>query len=130
MGEPPRRHLFRHRQRLHGSRAFAAVFDTQMRKSLGVIALCGKANGLDYNRLGLSVPRRVGNAVVRVRIKRRLREAFRLGQYDGPTGYDLVVVVRPHEVLPVAEYQALLADGIRRIHELATKRADKQDGRA
>lgn len=130
MGEPNRRHLFRHRQRLHGSLAFAAVFDAKMRKNLGVIALCGKANGLDYNRLGLSVPRRVGNAVARVRAKRRLREAFRLGQYDVPTGYDLVVVVRPHEVLPVAEYQALLADGIRRIDELAMKRAKQQDGRA
>lgn len=127
MGDPPRRYPFRHRQRLHGGRAFAAVFDAQMRKNLGPIALCGKVNDLDYNRLGLSVPRRVGGAVVRVRIKRRLREAFRLGQYDVPPGYDLVVVVRPHAVLPVAEYQALLADGIRRIHELATKRANPQD---
>lgn len=130
MGEPPRRYPFRHRQRLHGSRAFAAVFDAQMRKNLGVIALCGRPNGLDYNRLGLSVPRRVGGAVVRVRIKRRLREAFRLGQYDVPTGYDLVVVVRPHAALPVAEYQTLLADGIRRINDLARKRGNPQDGRA
>jgi ribonuclease P protein component len=116
MGESPRRYPFSHRQRLHGSRAFAAVFDAQMRKNLGVI--------------GLSVPRRVGGAVVRVRIKRRLREAFRLGQHDVPAGYDLVVVVRPHEALAVAEYQALLADGIARIHELALKRAGKQDGPA
>ena len=130
MGETPRRYPFRHRQRLHGSRAFAAVFDAQMRKNLGVIALCGRVNGLEHNRLGLSVPKRVGGAVARVRIKRRLREAFRLGQYDVPTGYDLVVVVRPHEALPVAEYQALLSDGIQRIHELALKRAGKQDGPA
>ncbi len=130
MGEPTRRYPFRHRQRLHGSRAFAAVFDAKMRKNLGVIALCGRPNGLDYNRLGLSVPRRVGNAVARVRIKRRLREAFRLGQYDVPTGYDLVLVVYPHDVLPVAEYQALLADGIGRIHGLALKRVDKQEGPA
>jgi ribonuclease P protein component len=129
MGEPTRRYLFRHRQRLHGSRAFAAVFDAQMRKNLGPIAVCGKANGLAYNRLGLSVPRRVGGAVVRARIKRRLREAFRLGQHDGPRGYDLVIVVRPHETLSVGEYQALLDDGIRRIHELAGKRAEKKDGR-
>ncbi|MEZ6192726.1 MAG: ribonuclease P protein component [Phycisphaerales bacterium] len=130
MGESPRRYPFRHRQRLHGSRAFAAVFDAQMRKNLGVIALCGRCNGLDYNRLGLSVPRRVGGAVVRVRIKRRLREAFRLGQHDVPAGYDLVVVVRPHETLTVTEYQALLADGIVRLHELAQKRAGKQDSPA
>lgn len=130
MGESPRRFTFRHRQRLHGNRAFAAVFAAQMRKNMGPIAVCGRVNGLDYNRLGLSVPRRVGNAVVRAGIKRRIREAFRLNQHDLPTGYDIVVAVRPHERLAVSEYLSLLGEGIKRIHELALKRAGKADGRS
>ncbi len=128
MGEPTRRFLLRHRQRLHGNRAFSAVFAAELRKSMGPIVVCGRPNDLDYNRQGLSVPRRVGSAVVRAGIKRRLREAFRLGQYDGPTGYDLVLVVRPHKRLAVADYQKLIYDALVRIDKLAAKRAQHPDG--
>lgn len=130
MGEPTRRFLLRHRQRLHGNRAFRAVFTAELRKSMGPIVVCGRPNGLNYNRLGLSVPRRVGNAVIRAGIKRLLREAFRLGQHDGPTGYDLVLVVRPHKRLTVVEYQKLIHDALDRIDKLATKRANHLDGPA
>jgi len=46
-------------------------------------------------RIGISVPRRVGPAVARNRIRRRLREIFRRGKPLGPRGGDLVVHVRP-----------------------------------
>jgi ribonuclease P protein component len=121
MAEHTHRFLFRHRQRLHGNRAFAAVFDAKLRKTAESITVCGKVNGLNYCRLGLSVPRRVGSAVARGRVKRRLREAFRLGQHDWPTGYDLVVVVRPHKLVAVAEYQRMLSSALLRIHKLATE---------
>lgn len=48
-----------------------------------------------HSRLGLSVSRKVGNAVVRNRWKRRIREAFRRQQHDLPTGLD--IVVRPRK---------------------------------
>ena len=46
-------------------------------------------------RLGLAVPKAVGTAVVRNRIKRRLREAFRARLPELPQDQDYVLVVRP-----------------------------------
>ncbi len=67
-------------------------------------------------RLGLSVPRRVGTAPRRNRIKRLLREAFRLMRHDVPRAYDLVIVVRPHEPLILAEYQRMLSALMVKLH--------------
>jgi ribonuclease P protein component len=58
-----------------------------------VVVYCRK-NGLAYNRLGLTVGTKVGHAVVRNRIRRRIREAYRLSESHYLTGYDIVVVAR------------------------------------
>ena len=113
-------------QRLSGRRVFAAVFEARCRKSAGPLSVAGKPNGLSYNRLGLSTSRRVGNAVTRQLIKRRLREAFRLSQHEQPKGYDLVVTVRPHQPLAMIEYQTHLMSAIRQIETLCQKRAERQ----
>ena len=94
----PIRFRFDASRRLHGSRAFDSVFAAKARRRLGPITVCGKPNGLPHCRLGLSVSRKVGSAVVRNRLKRLFREAFRLSQHDLPAGYDLVVVAHPHEI--------------------------------
>lgn len=95
--------------RISGELAFAAVFAAQVRRGLGPLVFYGLPNALGHHRLGLTVPRRVGNAVRRNRIKRLLREAFRLSQHELPGALDVVVVVRPHEAAPLAEYQQKLA---------------------
>jgi ribonuclease P protein component len=46
-------------------------------------------------RFGFSVPRSVGNAVTRNRIKRQLREVWRARLEDLPAGHDYVLIVRP-----------------------------------
>ena len=50
-------------------------------------------NGLTLSRCGFSVSRRVGKAVVRNRVKRRLREIVR--QMPLQPGWDIVLVARP-----------------------------------
>lgn len=54
-----------------------------------------RRNGLPYSRLGLSVGRRCGPAVQRVRLKRLLREAFRLEAAALPAGYDIICIPQP-----------------------------------
>lgn len=55
-----------------------------------VLVLRAVANGLATTRLGISISRHVGNAVIRNRWKRLTREAFRFIRADIPQGLDLV----------------------------------------
>jgi ribonuclease P protein component len=59
-----------------------------------LLVLCVLPNGLPYSRFGFSVSTRIGNAVVRNRIKRRLREIMRLKQQEIEPGWDLVFIAR------------------------------------
>ena len=110
------RFTFRPHMRLRTRGDFARVYGGRAVKNVGPLRVHGRPNGLLYCRLGLSVSTRAGNAVMRNAIKRRLREAFRLLQYDLPSGYDLVIIVRRHERMPPADYQRLLADAAERLH--------------
>ncbi len=95
-------------QRLTLDREYRAAFGAKLRKARHPLVVFGCPNRLGRPRLGLSVGRRVGPAVVRNRVKRMIREAFRLNQADLPVGYDLLVSVRPHKPLPLREYERVL----------------------
>ena len=71
-------------------RAFAEGQSWQRR----LLTLCAVHNGLQQSRFGFSVSRRIGNAVVRNRVKRRLRAAVRLRLDRVSAGQDLVFVAR------------------------------------
>jgi len=67
-------------------------------------------------RLGLSVGRKVGNAVCRNRIKRWLREFFRTRRSTLKTGVDLSVVVKPGAAqLSHGEIDQQLLDALQRL---------------
>jgi ribonuclease P protein component len=101
--------------RLSGKLAFTAVYEARVRESRGPLTVYGKPNELSHSRIGLSVSRMVGTAPRRNRIKRLLREGFRLMQDDLPKGYDWIIVVRRHEPLGLVEYQRILGDLAKRL---------------
>ena len=53
-----------------------------------------RRSGLDLSRVGVSVSKRVGNAVVRNRVRRRVFEYCRVGREPLPAGWDLLVIAR------------------------------------
>ena len=110
--------------RLSGKLVFASVYENAVSQTRGPLKVFGAPNDLFHARLGLSVSRHVGTAPRRNRIKRLLREAFRLMPQSRSLGYDLVFVVRPHEPLPLAAYQRLLAELSSKIGAHFTKREE------
>jgi ribonuclease P protein component len=79
----------------------------------------GHPNGLGHARLGLSVSRKIGGAVVRNRWKRLLREAFRLNRIQLPAGLDLIIVPRPVPPPSLAKLSESLVRLARRLERRA-----------
>jgi len=82
---------FRAEDRIRKQADFDRVYGARLFAADEVLVVNGSPNGLARSRLGLSVSKRVGNAVVRNRWKRLIREAFRLSRAEIPAGMDLVV---------------------------------------
>jgi ribonuclease P protein component len=70
-----------------------------------------RRNGKRENRIGLTVSTKLGNAVIRNRIRRRLRETYRLHEDKLKTGFDIVFVAR--QAVRDAPFDRLRADLLR-----------------
>jgi ribonuclease P protein component len=77
--------------RLRKQAEFDRVYKARLFAADDVLIVNGCPSDLAHPRLGLSVSRKVGKAVVRNRWKRLIREAFRLSKTQLPPGLDLVV---------------------------------------
>ena len=87
----------------------------------------GKGEVVAPNRLGLTVSTKLGNAVRRNRIRRRLREAFRLFEPKLSHGFDIVIVARASAFdTPFEKLRGELAGCFRRLGIIKgqEKRAD------
>jgi ribonuclease P protein component len=111
---------FRPAEHLRRPSDFRRVYERRRSASDDWLIVYACENGLPHLRLGLSVSRKVGNAVRRNRLKRLYREAFRLTRHDMPTGLDLVLIPRTAEEPPLEELKHALP---RLVSQLAHKLA-------
>jgi ribonuclease P protein component len=82
---------FRREDRIQTQADFERVYQARVYAADDVLVINGHRNGLEHSRLGLSVSRKLGGAVIRNRWKRLIREAFRLSREELPKGIDFVV---------------------------------------
>ena len=82
-------------QSLKKNREFQSVYQAGRSRANRLFIMFILDNGLEDNRVGISVSKKVGNSVVRHRVVRRVREIFRLHWGDVRKGQDIVVVARP-----------------------------------
>jgi len=87
------------RERLAQGRQFGQIFQKGQSFVHPLLVLRALGNGLPYSRFGFVVGGRIGKAVLRNRVKRRMREAMRLRATQVPPGLDIVLVAR----MPIAK---------------------------
>lgn len=79
---------------LKENRDFRRLYTKGRSKSSSRLVLYCRKNRLGKNRIGITVSTKLGCAVKRNRIRRRLREAYRLNEERFEPGNDIVIVVR------------------------------------
>lgn len=119
----------RGRQYLTQSKQYALVNSKGSSWPSDLMIMKALPNGLDYSRYGFSVGRRVGGAVVRNRVKRRMREILHLFPLE--PGWDIIFIIRPQAAsasfssLKEVVYRLLLRAGlVAREYEGACLRTD------
>jgi len=90
---------------------FAALQQDARSRTDRMLVVRYRPNQLDRDRFGISTGKRIGNAVVRNRTRRRIREAIRHLEPRTRPGWDFLVVARPASA--EASYQQL-AESLRR----------------
>lgn len=88
----------KHTRSLKWNHVFRRLYAKGKSAVAPALALYCRRNRLGYTRLGLTVGTKLGNAVIRNRVRRRLKEAYRTNEGRFVAGYDLVVVGRVRAV--------------------------------
>ena len=81
-------------ERLCKKSEFKTVYEKGRRLFSDHFVIMYLPNNLKYSRLGITVSKKIGNAVKRNRVKRLVREFFRLNKKDLPCGYDIVFIAK------------------------------------
>ena len=103
-------------QSLKENRAFRRLYSRGRHTGARCVVLYCRGNSSGTNRLGVTVSVKLGNAVCRNRIRRRLREIYRTNESRFKRGYDIIAVARHSAV--GASYTELRDEFLRLASEL------------
>ncbi len=79
---------------LQRNRDFQRVYRNGKYKAARYLVIYAYKNRLSYNRLGIAAGKKFGNSVQRNRVKRLIRENYRLLESKYAVGYDIVIMAR------------------------------------
>lgn len=79
---------------LKKNRDFQLVYRRGASAANRFLVMYVRRNQLEKNRVGISVSKKVGNSVVRHRLTRLIREAYRLNEFRFKKGLDVVIIAR------------------------------------
>ena len=82
-------------ERLRKNAQFSEVYRTHNSFADKYLIMYVRNNGESFNRVGVSISKKVGNSVVRHHITRLIRESYRLNEHRFVGGLDIVVIARP-----------------------------------
>lgn len=119
-----RRYRFRKCQHLRKSADFSRVYALRCVTRRNGLTVFAAASKFPYARAGFSVSRKHGPAVVRNRLKRLLREAFRLARHDLPAGLDLVLIPEAARPATLNEFE----NALRRAAQQLARRVHAETG--
>ena len=102
-------------QHLRSKADFERVYALKCKAADGVLLVFAARNDGPVTRIGLSVSKKHGGAIIRNRLKRLLREAFRLKQGEIPSNLDLIVIPLAKDKASLTAYQDSLVKITRRL---------------
>lgn len=115
------------RHRLTGDKRYSQIHRQGRSAANRLLVIRYLANGLEHSRFGFMVSKRVGNAVVRNKVRRRLREAVRANPVLG--GWDAVFIARRGiEQAGFSQVQRAAGNLLRRTRLLAEAAGEQRPG--
>ena len=103
----------------HRFRALYGRGKNKAGKTMVVYVMKNRLGPVD--RLGITVSKKLGHAVTRNRIRRRIREAYRLHEQEIKSGYDIVIVAR--HAAEHAPFEALMDEMMQLLRQLGAAEA-------
>ncbi len=92
------------------------MYRVGQRRSSQQFVVFYRANGAEHSRFGISVKKGLGGAVIRNRIRRRVREILRQNRLEIPSGWD--IVIHPRSSVAWALFAPLEAELVRLLQSI------------